>query len=73
MTAAHTTLLQFLGKKITYDLVVDHTFDSSGYIQCSGTVTGVLLELNGDHHFSVKVDGYDYSELIKFSEIRLKP
>ncbi|RKG47027.1 hypothetical protein D7V64_17240 [Acinetobacter cumulans] len=73
MTVAHTTLLEFLGKKITYDLAVDQSFDSSGYIQESGTVTGVLLELDGDHQLCIKLDGYtDSHEFVKFSEIKLK-
>lgn len=72
MAVAHTTLLEFLGKKITYDLAVDQSFDPSGYIEESGTVTGVLLELDGDHQLCVKFDDYDYHEFVKFSEIKLK-
>ena len=73
MAVAHTTLLEYLGKKITYDLAVDQSFDPSGYIEESGTVTGVLLELDGDHQLCIKIDGYlDNHEFVKFSEIRLK-
>ena len=45
MAASHTTLLEFLGKHITYDLVVDHSFDQSGYLRQAGLVTGVLFYL----------------------------
>ena len=73
MAAAHTTLLDYLGKKITYVLAVDQSFDPSGYIEESGLVTGVLFELDGDHQFCVKMDGFDDShEFIKFSEIEIK-
>jgi hypothetical protein len=73
MAVAHTTLLEFLGKKITYDLAVDQSFDPSGYIEESGTVTAVLFELDGDHQFCVKIDGFsDTHEFIKLSEIKLK-
>lgn len=72
MAVAHTTLLEYLGKKITYDLAVDQSFDPSGFIEETGTVTGVLLELDGDHQLLIKLDGFDYHEFIKFSEIKLK-
>lgn len=72
MADANTTALHFLGKKITYDLVVDHSFDPSGFIEESGLVTGVLIELDGDHQLCIKLDGYEYHEFVKFSEIRIK-
>lgn len=71
MAVAHTTLLQFLGKHIQYQLAVDTSFDVSGFVNESGKVTGVLLELDGDHQLCVKVDGYDNHEFIKFSDIKL--
>lgn len=73
MAVAHTTLLEYLGKKITYDLAVDQSFDPSGYIEESGTVTGVLLELDGNHQFCIKLDGYsDSYEFIRISDIKFK-
>ena len=73
MAVAHTTLLEYLGKKITYDLAVDQSFDPSGYIEESGTVTGVLLELDGNHQFCIKLDGYsDSHEFIRFSDMKFK-
>ena len=71
MAVAHTTLLEFLGKKITYDLVVDHSFDPSGYIQESGTVTGVLFDLHGDHLLRVKFDDIDDYGDIRFAEMKI--
>jgi hypothetical protein len=72
MADAHTTLLNFLGKKITYDLAVDHSFDPSGFVEETGTVTGVLFELDGDHQLCVKFDDFDSYEFIKFSEMTIK-
>ena len=73
MAVAHTTLLELLGKHITYDLAVDHSFDSSGFIHESGLVTAVLLEFDGNHQLCVLVDGFDDNhEFIKFSDIKLK-
>jgi hypothetical protein len=72
MTAAHTTLLEYLGKYITYDLAVDHSFDPSGYVQESGQVTGVFIELNGNHQFRVKFDNSDNYEFVSLSDIKLK-
>lgn len=72
MAVAHTTLLEFLGKKITYDLAVDQSFDPSGIVQESGTVTGVLFELDGNHQLCVKFDNYDSYEFIRFSEMKIK-
>jgi len=72
MADANTTALHFLGKKITYDLVVDHSFDPSGFIEESGFVTGVLIELDGDHQLCIKLDGYEYYEFVKLSEIHIK-
>lgn len=72
MTIAHTTLLEYLGKHITYDLAVDQSFDPSGYVQESGQVTGVFIALNGDHQFRIKFDNFDNYEFVHLSDIRLK-
>ena len=72
MAASHTTLLELLGKHITYDLVVDHSFDQSGYLRQAGLVTGVLALLDGDHQLLIVVDGYpDNSDFIKLSEVKI--
>lgn len=72
MAVSHTTLLEFLGKHITYDLVVDHSFDQSGYLRQTGLVTGVLVLFNGDHELLILVDGYpDKSDSIKLSEVKI--
>lgn len=72
MTALHTTLLEYLGKHITYDLAVDHSFDSSGCVEESGIVIGVFIALNGNHHFCVKFDNSDNSDFVDLSDIKLK-
>lgn len=71
MTVAHTTLLEFLGKHIKYQVAVDTSFDESGFVEESGLVTGVLFELNGDFQLCVKIDGYDYEEFINFSKMKI--
>ncbi|MDA4972958.1 hypothetical protein PGK32_18665 [Acinetobacter baumannii] len=71
MAVAHTTLLEFLGKHIKYQVAVDTSFDESGFVEESGFVTGVLFEVNGDCQFCVKIDGYDYEEFILFSKMKL--
>lgn len=71
MTVAHTTLLEFLGKHIKYQVAVDTSFDESGFVDQSGLVTGVLFELNGDFQLFVKIDGYDYEEFIHYSKMKI--
>ncbi|MDN5557742.1 MAG: hypothetical protein L0G58_14280 [Acinetobacter sp.] len=71
MAASHTTLLNYLGKHITYDLAVDQSFHPSGYLKQSGQVTGVLLQLDGNHQLSIKIDGYaDFHDFVLFSDIK---
>ena len=72
MAVSHTTLLDYLGKQITYDLTVDQSFDLSGVVEEFGFVTGVLFDLNGDHLLRVKFDDLDSYEDIRFSEIKIK-
>lgn len=72
MAVAYTTLLEYLGKYITYDLVVDHSFDSSGCIHESGQVTGVFIELNGNHQFQIKFDNSDDFSFVNLSDIQIK-
>lgn len=72
MAVSHTTLLEFLGKHITYDLVVDLSFDQSGSLRQSGFVTGVLALLDGDHELLVVLDGYpDKPDFIKLSQVKI--
>lgn len=71
MAASHTTLLNYLGKHITYDLAVDQSFHPSGYLRQSGQVTGVYLKLDGNHQFSIKIDGYsDFDDFVFLSDIK---
>ena len=72
MAVAHTTLLQYLGKNITYDVAVDQSFDPSGFVEESGFVTAVLFDLHSDHMLSVKFDDFDSYDDLKFSEIKIK-
>lgn len=70
MTVEHTTLLQYLGKHIKYQLSVHESFDSSGFISESGVVISVNIELSGDHQLCLKIDGYAYDEFVSLSEMR---
>lgn len=72
MAVSNSTLLEFLGKHITYDLVVDRSFDQSGILRQSGFVIGVLALFDGDHQLLVVVDGYpDEPDFIKLSEVKI--
>ena len=70
MTAAHTTVLEMLGKDVSfiYELKIELT-DSSFITftqNFTGTVTNVLLSLTSEPEISINgVDFYSLSELLE--------
>lgn len=62
MTALDTTVLNLLGKKVSFSYgLKDFTF------QTDGVVTSIVFNLHGEHEFSVD-DGefYSFTEVIDF-------
>ena len=74
MTAAHTTVLEMLGKDVSfiYELKIELT-DSSFITftqNFTGTVTNVLLSLTSEPEISINgVDFYSLSELLDFKMV----
>lgn len=74
MAIAHTTVLEMLGKDVSfiYELKIELT-DSSFITftqNFTGTVTNVLLSLTGEPEISINdVDFYSLSELLDFKMV----
>lgn len=62
MTALDTTVLNLLGKEVSFCYCLkDFTF------QADGTVTSIVFNLHGEHQFSVDDCGfYSFSEVLEF-------
>nr|WP_032072967.1 hypothetical protein [Acinetobacter sp. M131]AGC70586.1 hypothetical protein [Acinetobacter sp. M131] len=70
MAVSHTTLLNYLGKQVTYRLPANPSIHPSGFKQDSGQVVGVLLMLDGDHQVVVRLHEH-YDEYVRFSDMNL--
>lgn len=70
MVVSYTTLLDYLGKQITYRLPANPSIHLSAFKQYSGQVIGVVFMLDGDHQLIIRLDK-DYDEIVRFSEIDL--
>ena len=53
MAVSHITLLQYLGKNITFKYPCPLHYDSSGFTYLSGKVISVSIELNQNHQICV--------------------
>ena len=69
MAVSHTTLLDYLGKEITYQLPANPSIYSSGFKKESGQVIGVLCMLDGDHQLVVRLAEH-YDEYVRLSEMQ---
>lgn len=68
MTALDTTVLNLLGKEVSFCYgLKEFTF------QTHGTVTSIVFNLHGEHEFSVD-DGefYSFSEVLEFQVLDAK-
>lgn len=65
MAVAHTTVLELLGKQVSFVRLIDYrsTVYSLSY---SGTVLDVIVSLSGDHQISIGSDFYSLSSLKDF-------
>lgn len=68
MAVAHTTVLELLGKQVsfTYSYDTDLITYSSTH---SGIVVEVIISLSGSHHISIGSDFYPISDLMDFKII----
>ena len=69
MTALDTTVLNLLGKEVSFSYVLKpFTF------QTDGTVTSIVFNLHGEHEFSVDDgdDFYSFSEVLEFKVLDAK-
>lgn len=68
MTALDTTVLNLLGKEVSFCYVLKQfTF------QTDGTVTSIVFNLDGEHQFSVGGDDfYSFSEVLEFKVLDAK-
>ena len=74
MTVAHTTVLEMLGKDVSfiYELKIQLTDSSFATFtqNFTGTVTNVLLSLTSEPEISINdVDFYSLSELLDFKMV----
>lgn len=53
MAVAHTTLLEYLGKEVTFKVTLPTDSDQSVFQQITGKVITVAFELNGKHSLCV--------------------
>lgn len=66
MTAAHTTVLQLLGKQVSFIHSIEIGLDAYPLF-LSGTVTQIILSVTDDHQISIDDgDFYPFSELRDF-------
>lgn len=72
MTVAHTTLLGYLGKYITFKHPVPVEYKESGFDQFHGKVISVCIELNGRHALCVLYDEkHDCAEFFEYDKIEI--
>lgn len=66
MAVAHTTVLELLGKQVSFIHSIQIGLDAYP-MSITGTVTEIILSLNDDHLISIdKGDFYPFSELRDF-------
>ena len=68
MTVAHTTVLSYLGKSISFQYPVPVAFDRSGFMQRIGKVIAVCVELDGDHQLCIDF-GKDDAHFFSFTDL----
>jgi urease beta subunit len=65
MAVAHTTVLELLGKQVSFNLSI--LFESNAYLLTyTGTVVEVIISLSGDHQISIGSDFHYLSDLQDF-------
>lgn len=70
MTVAHTTLLAYLGKYITFKFPCPTDYNESGFDQVSGKVISVCIQLNKRHALCVLPDeNIDSADFYEFSKM----
>ncbi|WP_151840879.1 hypothetical protein [Acinetobacter soli] len=68
MAVEHTTVLELLGKQVSFDLL--YPYHSNVYsLSYSGTVIDVIISLSGQHSICIGSDFHYLSELHNFSVI----
>lgn len=68
MTAAHTTVLSFLGKQISFQTSVS-SHDKPIFVRRSGKVISVVIDLHGDHQLCVDY-GNDNAHFFSFNDMQ---
>jgi len=65
MAASHTTVLELLGKQVSFSLPI--SFGTNVYdLSYSGTVVDVIISLSGEHSISIGSDFHYLSDLHDF-------
>lgn len=68
MVVAHTTVLSYLGKSISFQYPVPVDCDCSVFTQQTGTVVAVCVELDGDHQLCIDF-GEDGAHFFSFTDL----
>ena len=75
MAVSHITLLQYLGKNITFKYPCPLHYDSLGFSHLSGKVISVSIELDQKHQlcvlFDESIDHADYFYYDKIIELKV--
>lgn len=70
MAVAHTTVLSYLGKHISFETSVPLDYDQSIFVHRSGKVISVLIELDGDHKLCVDY-GNDNAHFFSLTDMKI--
>ena len=70
MAVAHSTLLSYLGKEITFNYPVPIEYKESGFDEVTGKVISVCIELNENHQLCVLFDEEsDHADFFEFDKM----
>mgnify|MGYP003603072992 CR=1 FL=1 len=68
MTAAHTTVLELLGKQVSFVYTINVS-SKVHYLDCSGIITNIVISLNDGPEISI--DEGDFYKLSELSDFKL--